>query len=580
MRRVSEGDLGKGQMLRLKAKSADKGSMVSVVREQASREVRRRERESGQALVEFALIVPLFLVIVVGAIQFGVALNFWLDMQRLANQGARSAAVNCGSGSNQCGPTTLELYLGQKTALTPEGQVVSSGNSPTVEVCYVPPSPMPSGWAPDAGDAVRVQLNERYRLQAIVGLAKVDLRRRRRCGSSSAPLRRSCRSARIRRTGCSPRIRAARGARYEAPRPPRRARRDGRALRGRPHGPADDDRRRVGRRQLVDAPQASADEGGRGGVRGRQQLELPVRTDADVRIVAEARKYAGPHRGPANQDFTTGTTYNPQIGGTPGDDIHVVLNGADWWDDDASLDPADATTPAGSICEAKLLDVKATEENNLPLFGLIPFFPDIKRRARVEIQEAQGLSGLLPIGVRIPKPAAAAAVFYDESRRARSSTSSTSARSRTASPVFPRVLVAGPLWTPESHRIRCAIRGPISQSESRPESSIATNVRGACGMGTPARGQPCLEDSGWVGQPVNNFCRQGDGTDYSAGTRRRWLDAERPGRRAVHSRLRQCRDRHRARRSSEPSTSIRRRPPAASGRTSARSRVSVSRGSP
>ena len=66
MRRVSEADLGKGQMLRFKAKSADKGSMVSVVRENASREARRRERESGQALVEFALIVPLFLVIVVG----------------------------------------------------------------------------------------------------------------------------------------------------------------------------------------------------------------------------------------------------------------------------------------------------------------------------------------------------------------------------------------------------------------------------------------------------------------------------------------------------------------------------------
>ena len=134
-------------------------------------------------------------MIVVGVIQFGVALNFWLDMQRLANQGARSAAVNCGASTTQCGPTTLELYLGQRTALTPEGQVVSSGNSPTVEVCYVPPSPMPSGWAPDAGDAVRVQLNERYRLQAIVGLAKVDLtakatmRLEQRPTSSKLPLR-------------------------------------------------------------------------------------------------------------------------------------------------------------------------------------------------------------------------------------------------------------------------------------------------------------------------------------------------------------------------------------------------------
>ena len=70
--------------------------MVSTgVRADASRAPRRAERESGPvALVEFALILPLFLLIVVGIIQFGVALNFWLDMQRIANQGARWAVVD------------------------------------------------------------------------------------------------------------------------------------------------------------------------------------------------------------------------------------------------------------------------------------------------------------------------------------------------------------------------------------------------------------------------------------------------------------------------------------------------------
>jgi hypothetical protein len=166
MRRASDADLGKGQMLRFKARRADKGSMVFEVRENASRRGRRRERESGQALVEFALIVPLFLMIVVGVIQFGVALNFWLDLQRLANQGARSAAVNCGSGSNQCGPTgtLLEDFLDSRTTTNPDGQVVSGGNTPDlVEICYVPPSqPPPANWAPDAGDAVRVRIRENF----------------------------------------------------------------------------------------------------------------------------------------------------------------------------------------------------------------------------------------------------------------------------------------------------------------------------------------------------------------------------------------------------------------------------------
>ena len=88
-------------------------------------------------------------------------------------------------------------------------------------------------------------------------------------------------------------------------------------------------------------------------------LGLPVRNRhrrQDRRRGPEIRR---PHRGPGNQDFTGGTTFNPQIGGTPGDDIHVVLNGADWWDDDAGLDPPDGNVDLRSD---ELLDVKATEE--------------------------------------------------------------------------------------------------------------------------------------------------------------------------------------------------------------------------
>ena len=54
----------------------------------------RRQDESGQAMVEFALILFPLLIIVAGIIQFGIGLNYWLDMQRIANQGARWAAVN------------------------------------------------------------------------------------------------------------------------------------------------------------------------------------------------------------------------------------------------------------------------------------------------------------------------------------------------------------------------------------------------------------------------------------------------------------------------------------------------------
>ena len=64
------------------------------------RAVRRRQRrsarhsESGQATTEFALILIPLLIVVGGIIYFGIGLNYWLDMNRVANQGARWAAVN------------------------------------------------------------------------------------------------------------------------------------------------------------------------------------------------------------------------------------------------------------------------------------------------------------------------------------------------------------------------------------------------------------------------------------------------------------------------------------------------------
>lgn len=50
--------------------------------------------EDGQALVEFALILPLLLLILFGIAQFGLAYNVTNDDTHLANEIARFAAVN------------------------------------------------------------------------------------------------------------------------------------------------------------------------------------------------------------------------------------------------------------------------------------------------------------------------------------------------------------------------------------------------------------------------------------------------------------------------------------------------------
>lgn len=170
MRRTSDAVSGKGQKLRLQAGCADKGSMVSVVPQADSKAVRRHKREEGQALVEFALILPLFLMIVVGIIQFGVALNFWLDLQRIANQGARWAAVDCGQSATNPGidPCTAPSNGAADIEQALYEQVISRGNNPTVEVCWVSTNG-PGGTTAKAGDAVRVKLKTEYVFFGITG---------------------------------------------------------------------------------------------------------------------------------------------------------------------------------------------------------------------------------------------------------------------------------------------------------------------------------------------------------------------------------------------------------------------------
>src|SRR5450759_1832055 len=63
-------------------------------------------RESGVALVEFALILPVALLVFFGIAQFGLALNSANDETHLANEVARYATVN----ENPGGAVSLQTW--------------------------------------------------------------------------------------------------------------------------------------------------------------------------------------------------------------------------------------------------------------------------------------------------------------------------------------------------------------------------------------------------------------------------------------------------------------------------------------
>jgi len=100
-------------------------------------------------MVEFALILFPLLTIVAGIIWFGIGLNYWLDMQRIANQGARWAAVNCGQASST--PTTFNP-CDPSLAQTLEDEALTAGlqDAVCVEISF------PAGT--DVGEPVKVRL--------------------------------------------------------------------------------------------------------------------------------------------------------------------------------------------------------------------------------------------------------------------------------------------------------------------------------------------------------------------------------------------------------------------------------------
>jgi Flp pilus assembly protein TadG len=125
---------------------------------------RMRARQDGQALVEFALIAPLLLMLVFGIIYFGIGLNYWLDMNRVTNQGARQAAVNhwptqCPRGETSCNTSTSATPCNTVMATNSKARLqdvlrCQTRNNATATLCF----PGKTNTTATIGDPVKVKL--------------------------------------------------------------------------------------------------------------------------------------------------------------------------------------------------------------------------------------------------------------------------------------------------------------------------------------------------------------------------------------------------------------------------------------
>ena len=66
----------------------------------------RRKRESGQALIELALILPIFLLLLLGIVQFGSVFRDYIALTDATRVGARQASVARSLGGTDTFKTT------------------------------------------------------------------------------------------------------------------------------------------------------------------------------------------------------------------------------------------------------------------------------------------------------------------------------------------------------------------------------------------------------------------------------------------------------------------------------------------
>jgi hypothetical protein len=111
----------------------------------------RLRGESGQGVVEFAMVAPLLCVLVLVFVDFAKAMNYWLDLNHVAAEGARKAAVNTYPTAGE-----YQTYIRDRLETTElrSGGTDSVPSGAEIAIC------LPEG--SDVGDPVTVQVKVGY----------------------------------------------------------------------------------------------------------------------------------------------------------------------------------------------------------------------------------------------------------------------------------------------------------------------------------------------------------------------------------------------------------------------------------
>ena len=138
-----------------------------------------------------------------------------------------------------------------------------------------------------------------------------------------------------------------------------------------------------------------------------------LQTQADAAALAGAGSFLGcPNNEPILEKTEEygGAEWNAQVGDAQ-ESVHMEVNSETFYNQPGYTDPTVVEEPP---CEAEMVDVKLTETDLPWWFDITQDVDYINAHARVEFQEVDQLSGMMPFGVPDVRPVSARVWFVDE----------------------------------------------------------------------------------------------------------------------------------------------------------------------
>lgn len=127
---------------------------------------RKLRREEGTALIEFALVLPVLMLILMGIIYFGRYINYTNNATGLASSAARAASINSNPGASS--GLTLQAYYEQQAS--PELAKGSSDVSAVKVYVYYP-----SGSTGALGQPVRACVTSNVNFIPLLGISQTTI---------------------------------------------------------------------------------------------------------------------------------------------------------------------------------------------------------------------------------------------------------------------------------------------------------------------------------------------------------------------------------------------------------------------